>query len=98
MLFAVNFADKRDQFDTRKENLQSHIRWPDDHKEVVFIGGSLREEPDANPIGRLWIVEAESKLTIEALIRTDPFWVHGLRDTYRILHWSKAFPDRKTPV
>lgn len=98
MLFAVNFADKRDQFDTRKKQLQSQIQWLDDHKKVVLIRGSLREESDANPIGGLWIVEAESKLAIEALTRTDRFWIHGLRDTYRILHWSKAFPDRKTPV
>jgi uncharacterized protein YciI len=65
------------------------LKWPT---------GSLRNEPEEQPVGGLWIVEAESKNVIEALIESDPFWVSGLRRQYEILHWSKAFADRKVPV
>jgi uncharacterized protein YciI len=32
------------------------------------------------------------------LLKFDPFWRNGIRQTYEILHWNKAFPDRKVPV
>lgn len=76
----------------------AHINWMDEHKDCILVGGSLREEPGAQPAGALWIVEAAGKAEIEALIESDPFWVNGLRQRYEILHWSKAFADRKVPV
>ena len=49
-------------------------------------------------VGGLWIVEAPDRQSVEDLLRSDPFYVHGLRDRWEILHWSKAFPQRKVPV
>ncbi len=98
MLFVVNFKDNADQYGTRKKYLESHIQWLKNHEDTVLVGGSLREEPDQNPIGGLWIVESNSKREVEALIETDPFWVHKLRSSYQILHWSKAFPNLKALV
>jgi uncharacterized protein YciI len=43
-------------------------------------------------------VEAASKGEIEALMRTGPFWVHGLRERHEIHAWSKAHPQRKTAI
>jgi uncharacterized protein YciI len=98
MLFIVRFTDRPDRYEARKRFLQAHIDWLDQHKDRVLVGGSLREAPGEQPVGGLWVVEAESQADIEALIRSDPFWVNGLRQSYEILHWSKAFPDRKVPV
>lgn len=98
MLFAVRFEDDQGKSATRKQYLDAHIAWLDQHADSVLVGGSLRLEPDTNPVGGLWIVKASSKEAVEALIETDPFWQQGLRSNVEILYWSKAFEDRQVPV
>jgi uncharacterized protein YciI len=44
--------------------------------------------------GGLWIAEAKSKARLDELLKTDPFYVAGLRQSYEILHWSKANAER----
>ncbi|MDH3317589.1 MAG: YciI family protein [Gammaproteobacteria bacterium] len=98
MLFVVRFTDKQDRKEVREQFLQAHVDWLDQHKQHVLVGGSLRRTPGEQPVGGLWIVEAESRSEIQQLIRSDPFWINGLRQNYEILHWSKAFADSKVPV
>lgn len=98
MLFMARFTDKPESYDQRRQHLAAHIEWLDLHKDLVLVGGSLRADPDGQPLGGLWIVEAGSRAQIEQLIASDPFWIHGLRQSVEILHWSKAFEDRKTLV
>lgn len=95
MLFAVIFTDKLGYGEVRSGNLLAHSDWLEKNKELVPIGGSLRREVGDTPIGGLWIADVESKEQLEDLIKTDPFYVAGLRESYEILHWSKANPDRK---
>ena len=94
----MRFTDRADQSAVRKQFLSAHIEWLDKHKNVILVPGSLRPEPGQDAIGGLWIVEATDKKQIEDLIHTDPFWVQGLRQGFEILHWSKAFPERRVPV
>ena len=76
----------------------AHVEWLKQHESVILVPGSLRAELDAPPVGGLWIVRAESKADVETLFRTDPFWVNGLRQSYEIFYWSKAFPDKAVPI
>ena len=98
MLFAVIFTDQSSAGEIRSAHLQAHIDWLEKNKAVIFVGGSLRTDPDETPLGGLWIAEAASKCQIEDLIKTDPFFIAGLRERYEILHWSKANPERKVPI
>lgn len=98
MLYVVRFTDRADRKATRQQFLAEHIAWLDRHRDVVLVAGSLRPEPGADPVGGMWLVDAPDRQAIEALFQSDPFWVEGLRETYEILFWSKAFPDRKVPV
>lgn len=98
MLYVVRFTDRPDRAATRKQFLGEHIAWLDRHRDVILVAGSLRPEPGADAVGGMWLVEAPDKAFIEKLFESDPFWVQGLRQGYEILFWSKAFPDRKTPV
>ena len=97
-LYVVRFTDRPDQLAVRQQFLQAHIAWLDQHRDVILVPGSLRPEPGQDAVGGLWVVEAPGKEQIERLIDTDPFWIHGLRQGFEILHWSKAFPGRKVPV
>jgi uncharacterized protein YciI len=98
MLFVVRFTDKPGTLPLRQQFLPAHVEWLDAQKATILVAGSVRHEPDAAPVGGVWIVEADSKDAIEALLKFDPFWRNGIRQTYEILHWNKAFPDRKVPV
>lgn len=98
MLFAIIFEDKPGHGHVRAAQLQAHIDWLEAHREVVPVGGSLRLELDQTPKGGLWIAEAASKAQLEALIKTDPFFIAGLRQRYEILHWSKSNAARKVLI
>jgi uncharacterized protein len=98
MLFAVIFTDKVDHGHVRAANLKAHIEWLEKHKETIPVGGSLRHEPGQTPKGGLWIANAESKAQLEALLKTDPFYAAGLRQSYEVLHWSKANEQRKVLI
>lgn len=91
-LFAVRFHDRMDQGDLRRSHLQAHVTWAASHAEELRIAGSLREHPEATPVGGLWVVRAPNREAVEALIATDPFTQVGLRERWEIYHWSKAVP------
>ena len=94
MLFAVRFYDKPERLEVRKSLLNAHLEWLHVHSDVILVGGSLRLDPESDAIGALWIVQCDSKNSIEDLLRTDPFWVHGLRGKYEIHSWHKAFSEQ----
>jgi uncharacterized protein YciI len=98
MLFVVRFTDDPQRLATRKQFLPDHLAWLEAHKESVLVPGSLRPEPDGAPVGACWIVEAQDKAEVQRLVQSDPFWVQGLRQSYEILHWLKAFPERQVLV
>jgi uncharacterized protein YciI len=98
MLFAVIFTDKPNHGALRAEYLDAHIQWVDEHKNVVLVAGSLRDEPQQVPRGGLWIVEADSKGAVLALMTSDPFYACGLRQSVEVLRWSKALPHHKALI
>lgn len=98
MLFVIRFVDKPDKQTVRIEHLDAHLTWLEERKQSILVAGSLREQPDADPIGACWVVEAESRSEVEELFWSDPFWTNGLRESVEILYWSKAFPDQQTLI
>ena len=95
MLFVIRFTDKPESQKIRKQYLTAHLNWLKERRDVILVAGSLREEPELNPIGAFWVVEAESKDEVTELFKTDPFWINKLRDKVEIYNWSKAFPDEQ---
>jgi uncharacterized protein YciI len=98
MLFVIQFTDKLNSEMIREQQLSAHISWLDERRQTIVVAGSLREDPEANPIGAFWVVEAESKSEVAELYKSDPFWTNGLREGVEILHWLKAFPNEQVPV
>lgn len=98
MLFIVRFTDNPSQLSIRQQFMSDHLKWLEERSDAVLVAGSLRRESTAAPVGACWIVESESKDAVEEFLRTDPFWIHGLRQSVEVLHWMKAFPERRVPV
>ena len=94
MLFLIRFTDKPDTFALRQRLLPAHIAWLAERRDTVLVAGSLRADASAAPIGGAWAVEVDSRATAETVYLTDPFWVHGLRESVEIMVWSKALPER----
>ncbi len=98
MLFVIRFVDKLNRQEVREQHLDAHLSWLAERKKSILVAGSLRVDPDSNPTGAFWVVEAESKVDAEKLFLADPFWTNGLRESVEILHWSKAFPDEQALI
>lgn len=93
MLFFVRFTDHADRLAVRQAHLAAHMEWLAAHADAIRVGGPLREDPAANPVGAMWLVEAADRDAVRALIDTDPFWANGLRASLEILEWRKAVPQ-----
>ena len=98
MLFILRFTNKPGTQALVTQHYPEHVRWLKERESAILVPGAIRTEPDAPPIGGLWIVRADSKAEVEELFRTDPFWVNDLRQSYEILYWYKAFPEKAVPV
>ena len=98
MLFVIRFNDRPDSQRIRRQWLAAHIDWLDARRDSILVAGSLRISPDDPPLGALWIVEAGDKAAAEALFQSDPFLQNGMRESFEILHWSKAFPEQRAQV
>lgn len=98
MLFAVIFKDRPGHGHVRAAHLSAHVDWLEQNQACIPVGGSLRTEPSEVPIGGLWIADAPSREALDTLLKTDPFYLAGLRESYEILHWSKANDARKASI
>ncbi len=98
MLFVARFEDWPEWLHLRHGTMAAHLAYLADQSDLILVAGSLRETPDADPVGGLWIIEAESREAAEILCREDSFWKVGLRRSRTLLHWRKAFPETKVPV
>lgn len=92
-LFAIRFHDKPGAGELRRQLLQAHLEWVAVQAGMLRVAGSLRESPEATPVGALWVVRAPDKAAVEALIARDPFTTGGLRVGWDIFYWSKALPQ-----
>jgi hypothetical protein len=92
MLFLVRFTDHPDRLAVRTAHQQAHLAWLAAHEAAIRLGGPLRPDPAAAPVGALWIVEADDAAAVHAMLATDPFMVHGLRASVEVLEWRKVVP------
>lgn len=98
MLFIVRFEDDPTKLLVRQTLLTAHINYLDSVKSIVLLAGSLRDDLLGFPVGGLWIVEACNKAAVMEIIQSDPFWKGGLRKSWVIQHWSRAFEDRQVLI
>jgi uncharacterized protein len=95
MLYAVLFEDAANPgADIRRQHMPAHLAFLQKNAARINAAGPL-QTPSGDPAGGLWLVDAESAGTVDALVKEDPFWPTGLRRSVRILGWSRVFADGK---
>ncbi len=90
MLFIVQFEDDPTRLDVRQRDTPKHKAFLAQHTDEIVDSGAVRESPDADPVGSIWIVDLPTKAAVEAFCHQDPFWVGGLRKSMRIFYWAKS--------
>jgi len=75
-----------------KELRDLHVAYAKAHPELL-IGGGLKHDANSDFCGAMWIVEANEKEAVEALIVADPFYVAEHR-SFEIFAWGKILEDK----
>lgn len=92
MKLVARIVDDPAKLALRVRYMDAHLAYLAVNEAEILVAGSLREGPDDVPIGALWILETDSLERARELIESDPFFQQGLRASYEVLYWSKAFP------
>jgi len=93
MLFAVMFEDEASRADNiRRQYMPAHLNFLERNASVIRAAGPLRDVDDT-PAGGLWLVQADDREQVEALVREDRFWPTGLRRSIRVLAWTQVFAN-----
>jgi uncharacterized protein YciI len=82
MLFVVQFEDiygeDPERLPERAKHMPNHLAWRATHSDKVVASGALRDAPESQSVGGIWIVNVPDKASAEALYKEDPFWKAGL--------------------
>lgn len=98
MDYAVLFEDHDDKAGKRAEFMTEHLAFLRSHAGEISAAGPLKDAETGVPAGGLWLVCAQSREAVVALIEADPFWPTGLRKSYKILQWTKVHAVEARPV
>lgn len=89
----VFYEDSDEMSAVRAANVDAHLAYLEANRERILIAGGLRPQPNGTYVGALWVIEAESRDEVVALIEDDPYYRYQYR-RYRIFAWGKAFAER----
>ena len=95
MLYVALFEDNPNvAAEVRREHMPAHLSFLEKNAAQIKAAGPLRAR-SGDPAGGLWVIHADSVDAVDALVKKDPFWPTGLRQSVRILAWSQVFADGK---
>lgn len=77
---------------------EAHVAWLEDHREHVLVAGALRPLDGGEPTGGLWLIEADTAEIARRICVEDPFYVEGLRKSFRLEAWSRGFPNNPVSI
>lgn len=91
MIFVVLLEDAPGKAnDVRQQHMPAHLDFLERNAAAIKAAGPLRDG-DGVPAGGLWLVEATDREQVDRLVREDPFWPTGLRQSVRVLAWHQVF-------
>lgn len=95
MIYAVLFEDDDSRADMRARHMTEHLAFLESNAGTIRAAGPLADTADDSPAGGLWLVEADDRQAVRALIEADPFRPTGLRKSVRVLQWTRVFVEGK---
>lgn len=98
MRWVAIFEDDPARIAVRRSHAQAHLDYLDAHRDRILLAGGLRPDPEAPHAGGLWVMEVASRDEAAALCENDPYYRQGLRRSYRLCVWGKAFEERRVTL
>jgi len=98
MKYAVLFEDNDEFAHMRPKFMADHLQFLGDNSDRIDAAGPMKDGASGEPAGGLWIVEADDSQQVQALVEADPFWPTGLRQSIRILEWTRVYVDGKKMI
>jgi len=95
MIYVLLFEDNEEHADKRPLHMNEHLDFLQKNANKIAAAGPLVDANDGHAAGGLWIVEADSREAVQALIESDPFWPTGLRKSIHVLKWNQVFANGK---
>lgn len=93
MIYVVLLEDAPGQGnEVRRQHMPAHLDFLERNATVIKAAGPLRDS-DGAMAGGLWLVETADREQVDRLVREDPFWPTGLRQSVRVLAWYQVFAD-----
>ena len=84
------FEDNPHAHKVREDHHAAHFEYLARHAEKIQIAGGLRPEPDKAFCGGLWVLAVDGREEAAQLCENDPYFILGLRTSYRLYSWGKA--------
>lgn len=98
MLFIAEFGKHADKPEVFKKALEPHLAYLDVQKDKILLSATKRDSVSNELLGFVWIIEAGNAEEAESLCQQDPFWIAGLRTSFRLSSLTKALPARKALI
>jgi uncharacterized protein len=68
----------------------AHLAFLVENDQHIKLAGGLSQDIGSWYSGGLWIVEAENRESISKITQRDPYFIAGLRKSWKIALWGKA--------
>ena len=90
MRFLAMFEDIADGSAIRAVHTEAHQAFLRQHKGKLRLAGAVQEIVGGPAVGGVWVFDVETRDEADAIVRQDPFFINGLRASYKLLAWGTA--------
>ncbi len=98
MHWIIYAIDKPNMLAKRLEHVDRHRAFLSAHPITTVVSGPLMDDEGENMIGSFFIVEADTRATVEAFNQSDPFHKLGIWEEVRIHAFNKRVDNRAPAV
>ncbi|MFZ4286366.1 YciI family protein [Variovorax sp. HJSM1_2] len=96
MPFAITFFDKPGTDKSTKSSFrQTHIDYVSSKAKLIIASGGLFPDDDDFPNGGLILLDVQTRGEAVQYIENDPFFIHGIFNSYNIVRWKKFVFDHQ---
>ena len=98
MLYIALFEDNPDADPAiRKTHMPAHLDFLEENADRIKAAGPLKTQ-EGEAAGGIWMIDAADADAVDSLIRKDPFWPTGLRQSVQVLNWTQVFADGRRQI
>ena len=68
----------------------AHHAYLTKHRDMIRLAGAVSDDKGREFSGGMWVVEANARELVQALVQSCPFYQSGVHKSYRIAWWGSA--------